>query len=479
MIPQLIMPSQIQSLLKGPTRRSTKGGWTEEEDKILVAAVEKFNCRNWKKIAECVPDRTDVQCLHRWQKVLNPDLVKGPWKREEDDLIRDLVGKQGIKKWSEIAKHLPGRIGKQCRERWHNHLNPEIKRTAWTKEEELTLIDAHKIYGNKWAEIAKFLNGRTENAIKNHWNCSVKKKIESCSARKFDIHSYNKGAEIRKSEMDNQSFDERMNPERSMHACPLDLALGNSKTREFQLSASDKGNCKYAVKELYFGTLDAKPSPAFTLTSVEWKGSDNNANKIEHTNHLSNWSSKLCNTSSDDVARLQLPCERTLELSKTVNSLHSGALSAPLTIASSTVPGYDIKTAELDDKKKGAGDPESVELNCGLLSSESLQLDKVLLQTGSAPSTGSYPRTTTLSPVSSCAPLSHNGRISHDRSSPESILSILRSAARSFKNTPSIIRKRSSTSRAETFGDTKSVEKRLEYAFNIGCDSDGKRFGDS
>lgn len=138
-----------------------------------------------------------------------------------------------------------------------------------------------------------------------------------------------------------------------------------------------------------------------------------------------------------------------------------------------------MMTAELDDKKKGAGDPESVELNCGLLSSESLQLDKVLLQTGSAPSTGSYPRTTTLSPVSSCAPLSHNGRISHDRSSPESILSILRSAARSFKNTPSIIRKRSSTSRAETFGDTKSVEKRLEYAFNIGCDSDGKRFGDS
>lgn len=44
--------------------------------------------------------------------------------------------------------------------RWHNHLNPDIKRTAWTKAEELTLIEAHKVYGNKWAEIAKFLNGR-------------------------------------------------------------------------------------------------------------------------------------------------------------------------------------------------------------------------------------------------------------------------------------------------------------------------------
>jgi hypothetical protein len=44
--------------------------------------------------------------------------------------------------------------------RWHNHLNPNIKREAWTEQEDLTLIHAHKLYGNKWAEIAKFLPGR-------------------------------------------------------------------------------------------------------------------------------------------------------------------------------------------------------------------------------------------------------------------------------------------------------------------------------
>ncbi|MFQ6619160.1 hypothetical protein Gotur_000248 [Gossypium turneri] len=163
----------------GPTRRSTKGQWTPEEDEILRKAVQQFKGKNWKKIAECFKDRTDVQCLHRWQKVLNPELVKGPWSKEEDELIIELVNKFGPKNWSTIAQHLPGRIGKQCRERWHNHLNPAINKEAWTQEEELALIRAHQVYGNKWAELSKFLPGRTDNAIKNHWNSSVKKKVDS------------------------------------------------------------------------------------------------------------------------------------------------------------------------------------------------------------------------------------------------------------------------------------------------------------
>ncbi|TVU22981.1 hypothetical protein EJB05_32706 [Eragrostis curvula] len=132
--------------------------------------------------AECFPDRTDVQCLHRWQKVLNPELVKGPWSKEEDEIIVQMVHKYGPKKWSTIAQALPGRIGKQCRERWHNHLNPAINKEAWTQQEEITLIHAHQMYGNKWAELTKFLPGRTDNAIKNHWNSSVKKKVDSYMA---------------------------------------------------------------------------------------------------------------------------------------------------------------------------------------------------------------------------------------------------------------------------------------------------------
>lgn len=108
-----------------------------------------------------------------------PRELKGPWKPSETALLSALVARYGPCRWTTIAAHIPGRTGKQARERWKNHLDPRLKKGGWTTAEDSALERAYRRLGNKWSAIARLLPGRSDNDVKNRFNGSIRARTVS------------------------------------------------------------------------------------------------------------------------------------------------------------------------------------------------------------------------------------------------------------------------------------------------------------
>ena len=162
-------PNQIFQIFKIKNKKK----WTKEEDMLLIKLAEKHKEKHWKEISSNYLNKNALQCFSRYKRI-RPGIVKGSWKKDEDDKILKLVQVYG-KSWSKISKILVTRNGKQIRDRFINVLDPEIKKGKFTEEEDKLLIRLYLYYGPRWATICKHYNNRTADMIKNRFHSSIKK----------------------------------------------------------------------------------------------------------------------------------------------------------------------------------------------------------------------------------------------------------------------------------------------------------------
>ena len=121
-----------------------------------------------------------LQIYMRSQGIGNPGMnqnefqARGTWTQQEDEQLTSAVRQLGTKKWTDIAKFVPTRTSKQCRERWFHRLDPNIRRDPFEPWEDQIIIEKQKEIGNKWAIIAQQIPGRTPSAVKNRWYSGLK-----------------------------------------------------------------------------------------------------------------------------------------------------------------------------------------------------------------------------------------------------------------------------------------------------------------
>nr|XP_020837548.1 snRNA-activating protein complex subunit 4 isoform X2 [Phascolarctos cinereus] len=154
--------------------------WTKEEDHMLTQLVEEMRVGShipYRKIVYYMEGRDSMQLIYRWTKSLNPSLKKGFWTPEEDAKLLQAVAKYGERDWFKIREEVPGRSDAQCRDRYLRRLHFSLKKGRWNAKEEEKLIELIEKYGaGHWAKIASELPHRTGSQCLSKWKALIRKK---------------------------------------------------------------------------------------------------------------------------------------------------------------------------------------------------------------------------------------------------------------------------------------------------------------
>lgn len=224
-----------------------------------------------------------------------------------------LVGEQGPLNWVRIAQALGTRTPKQCRERFHQNLKPSLNHEPITPEEGAQIEKLVNDIGKRWAEIARRLHGRSDNAVKNWWNGNQNRRRRHDRRRanhaayglSYEVRSYSDDTALQVSSVNHNPIADRISypshcntssPQLSIHGCgypnyhcistlpsPTSTASPRSDVLDAdQTCVPEPGSCSAASHELYtrlsppvqlpplrnVSTADTPPRPLPGLNSI-------------------------------------------------------------------------------------------------------------------------------------------------------------------------------------------------------------------
>ncbi|CAD8075235.1 unnamed protein product [Paramecium primaurelia] len=157
--------------------------WSKDEVDNLIKYYKQYH-GDWKKIIKHLKGRNISQCSQKFRKLQDQDKrTKRKWSTEEDKILLESFEQYG-RQWIKIAEKLPGRTSKQVRDRYVNQINPIINHKEWNEEEDKIIMKEFQQNGPHWAQIAKQLDNRSENQVKNRFYYTILKKYNG------ELHPY-------------------------------------------------------------------------------------------------------------------------------------------------------------------------------------------------------------------------------------------------------------------------------------------------
>ncbi|KAK9156200.1 hypothetical protein Sjap_003680 [Stephania japonica] len=190
---------------------------------------------------------------------------RGLWSPEEDEKLIKCITTHGHGCWSSVPK-LAGlqRCGKSCRLRWINYLRPDLKRGSFSAQEERVIIDVHRILGNRWAQIAKHLPGRTDNEVKNFWNSCIKKKLiaQGLDPRTHNLIPNSHHHHLTNSSSTNACNNDNPNPHHQLfQQLPLKFSINNNNNNPSFLTMPTTTTLTHDTSPLHEALTNQNPNP--------------------------------------------------------------------------------------------------------------------------------------------------------------------------------------------------------------------------